>query len=60
MNDGLSHVVLSHVVCHVSSRTGRALQVSHTDYHWDRPRSYCHTPLTLAVSLLSCGVSCDV
>jgi hypothetical protein len=46
--------------CHVSSRTGHALQVFHTDYHWDHLRPYCHTSLTLAVSMWSCGVSCDV
>jgi hypothetical protein len=47
-------------MCHVLSRTGRASQASHTDYHWDRPRSYCHNSLMLVVSLLSCDVPCDV
>jgi hypothetical protein len=46
--------------CHVSSRTGRASRAFHMDYHWDRPRSYLRTSLTLVASLLSCVVSCDV
>jgi hypothetical protein len=47
---GLAH-------CHVSSWTGRVLQVFHMDYHWDRLCSYRYTSLTLAASLLSCDVS---
>jgi hypothetical protein len=30
--------------CHVSSRTGRASRAFHTDYHWDRLRSYLVLP----------------
>jgi hypothetical protein len=31
-------------LCHISSRTGRVSRAFHTDYHWDRLRSYFVLP----------------
>jgi hypothetical protein len=35
---------ISYVPCYVSSRTGRVSRAFHTDYHWDRLRSYLILP----------------
>jgi hypothetical protein len=46
-------------MCHVSSRTGRALRASHTDYHWDRLCPYLVLP-PCSMCCVMCRVMCRV
>jgi hypothetical protein len=44
--------------CYVSSRTGRVLRASHTDYHWDRFRSYLVRSPCLMCCVMYCVMCC--